>query len=235
MTEQYKLILGECLEEMSKLENGSVDLILCDPPYGTITTLGVGTSYSINYETSWDIQIDITKMFNECNRLLKPNGRIILFSQEPYTSKIRTHKSKTIAFAYSMMWEKNSAGHCLNAKTAPINYFEDISVFHKKKTTDRKRTYNLGSQKIKSNIFKYSKEYTGHHPTQKPVALMEDLVLTFSNENDLVLDFTMGSGSTGVAAVRNLRRFIGIELNEDYFNIAKKRLENANYKQLGLF
>lgn len=298
-----KLYKGDCLEVMKDIPSGSVDLILCDLPYGTMK--GASLDGWKNQTTYWDTQLDIDKMFAEYERVLRENGNIILFSQEPYTSKLRTYKQDNIEFAYPLIWKKDHFANCLFSKKAPVSYFEDLSVFYKKydtlglnpirqysknlldflnmksckdinkKLNHRKaehffywntnqfklcteetyneiveklnidkwenfksynelkkinkkyeRVFNLPDDtKIKSNILEYKKDYQGLHPTQKPVALLEDLIKTYTNENDVVLDNCMGSGSTGVACKRTNRRFIGIELDDNYFEIAKKRIE----------
>ena len=297
-----RLIKGDCLEKMREIKEGSIDLILCDPPYGTMK--GAGLDGWEKQTTQWDNELNIDELFNQCKRILRENGTMILFSQEPYTSKLRTYNSYGIEFAYPMIWEKDHFANALISKKAPVSYFEDINVFYKKydinnnnelriyfekifnyinktkkeiikeigqqadhcfrilssqfkictektynlmiekyninnmagfveynkllKINDKyQKVFNLQNENKKSNILKYKKDYGKLHPTQKPVLLLEDLIETFSNENDLVLDFTMGSGSTGVACVNTNRSFIGIELDENYFNIAKERIENA--------
>lgn len=300
-----KLYKGDCLEVMKDIPSGSVDLILCDLPYGTIGGMGKNIKKYERLEQSkkWDAQLDIDKMFIEYERILRENGNIILFSQEPYTSKLRTYKATNIEFAYPLIWKKDHFANCLISKKAPVSYFEDLSIFYKKYDTNNcnelrkyfkkmqkhinknkkeimeilgqkadhtfrtdsmqfklcteetynemienlnidewqefkkyeelkkinekyNRTFNLPqNSKIKSNILEYKKDYQGLHPTQKPIALLEDLIKTYTNKNDLVLDNCMGSGSTGVACKHTNRNFIGIELDDNYFEIAKKRIE----------
>jgi len=315
-----ELYKGDCLIESDKIESGSVDLILTDLPYGTIKNIPL-KGYE-NKTTDWDIVIDTDKIMNIANRILRKNGKMILFAQQPFTNELINKAIANVPFNYSMIWEKDHFANALTAKKAPLNYYEDILLFsknhpkhdntgnnpvrdyliqEKKKTkltnkqlnnlfsdyTNKKgnrdrsvlehywgkaqftfptkeiyenvlqpigffdkpysyieeigkpyrlmineqlnelapSTFNLWEgKKYKSNILKYKKDYTGHHPTQKPVLLLEDLIKTFSNENDLVVDLTMGSGSTGVAAKNTNRNFIGIEQDEKYFNIAKNRI-----------
>jgi|TARA_R110000744_G_scaffold57004_1_gene120014 site-specific DNA-methyltransferase (adenine-specific) len=294
-----KLLKGDCLIESDKIESGSVDLILTDLPYGTITYL-----YK---NTSWDIVIDTEKVYKLANRILRKNGKMVLFSQEPFTSELMNKAMPNIPFNQRLIWEKDSSGNMLFCKKACVNFYEDILVFSKTHDTEAihelrpyfknvmdyiglnlkqintklghrraehtfyidstqyglctektylelievfdidkmqgfkefeylqkidnefkvefSSTFNLWEgKKYKSNILKYKKDYDGHHPTQKPVLLLEDLIKTFSNENDLVVDLTMGSGSTGVACKNTNRNFIGIEMNDKYFEIAKKRI-----------
>ena len=296
---------GDCLEIMKDIPDGSIDLILCDLPYGTMK--GASLDGWKNQTTYWDIQLDINKMFIEYERILRENGILILFSQEPYTSKLRTYKQDNIEFTYPLIWKKNHFANCLFSKKAPVNYFEDLSVFYKKYDTNNsnelrkyfkdlknyigknkkeiinilgqkadhtfrtdsmqfkictEQTYNEmieklnidkwdkfkkyielkkinkkyekifnlpNNSKIKSNILEYKKENLRFHPTQKPIALLEDLIKTYTNENDTVLDNCMGSGSTGVACINTNRGFIGIELDKTYFNIAKERIEKNKF------
>jgi site-specific DNA-methyltransferase (adenine-specific) len=303
MIELYK---GDCLIESDKIESGSVDLILTDLPYGIMNTDG-GRKLGIN---GWDLAIEPKKVFDIANRILRKNGKMILFSQEPYTTKLITEAIPNIPFSYRATWEKDNFANALGVNVNMVSFTEDILVFSKgdcynavhplrkvmykyyekygkfeiidwfleegrytsynsalvhaaykfgsnkglrfdlmneklynflSERIDFKETYkelkeiddkfkqrfastfNLWEgNKYKSNILKYKKDYTGHHPTQKPVLLLEDLIKTFSNENDLVVDLTMGSGSTGTACVN--RNFIGIEMDENYFNIATKRI-----------
>jgi len=319
-----ELYKGDCLIESDKIESGSVDLILTDLPYGTVA--GIGNNENIQHgmkgKTEWDSIIDTDKIMSIANRILRKNGKMILFAQQPFTNELINKAAVNVPFNYSMIWEKDHFANALTAKKAPLNYYEDILLFsknhpkhdntgnnpvrdyliqEKKKTkltnkqlnnlfsdyTNKKgnrdrsvlehywgkaqftfptkeiyenvlqpigffdkpysyieeigkpyrlmineqlnelapSTFNLWEgKKYKSNILKYKKDYNGYHPTQKPVLLLEDLIKTFSNENDLVVDLTMGSGSTGVACVNTNRNFIGIEQDEKYFNIAKNRI-----------
>lgn len=320
---------GDCLELMKNIPDGSVDMILCDLPYGTMK--GAQLDGWKNQTTEWDNVIDTEKLFAEYERVLRMNGVAVLFSQEPYTSHLRTYKAENFLFLYPMIWKKDHFANALVAKKAPVSYFEDLSVFSKKydkqnlhplreyfkivleyigvssckeinnilghrraehcfyvtegkriarqngqkidhatrtgssqfglctertyqeltdrfnlenmqgyktfdelETIDRtfkrtfKRTFNLqDGKKYMGNVLEFKKDYTGMHPTQKPVALLEYLIKTYTNKGETVLDNCMGSGSTGVACVNTGRKFIGIELDVGYFNIAKKRIEEA--------
>jgi len=257
---------------------------------------------------TWDEVIPTKKIMDISNRILRKNGKMLLFAQEPFTTDLINSAIPNLPFNYRMIWEKDNFANCLLAKKAPVNYFEDILVFSKKhdfeglhplrkyfkkvidfigrtkkyiidmigqsadhvfrfgssqfalctektylelikvfsidkmqgfKTYSKlkknedpnKSTFNLWEgKKYKSNILKYKKDYDGLHPTQKPILLLEDLIKTFSNENNLVVDLTMGSGSTGVACQNTNRRFIGIEKDNKYFNITKTRMQANEYK-----
>lgn len=310
----FELWHGDCLELMKNIPDGSVDLVLTDPPYGTMK--GAALDGWKNQTTEWDTAIEPVNIFEQISRVLRQNGKAILFSQEPYTSRLITSAIPSLPFAYRAMWYKNVHANALLAKTAMVSRYEDICIFTKphdaectnelrdyfkkvlefigakscKKINSRlghrksehcfyvtgkgkgstqfslctEQTYNeivsvFGIDKMegflpydelsrlnekytatfnlwqggksKSNVLEYKKDNDGYHPTQKPVALLEDLIQTYSNEGETVLDFTMGSGSTGVACVKTNRQFIGIELDEGYFNIAKKRIEEAYDKR----
>jgi len=327
------LFLGDCLVESDKIKSGSVDLILTDLPYGTVKDIRSSpASKTTGLQTcEWDIIISTEKIMELANRILRKNGKMILFAQDPFSNELKNKSTSAVPFNYSMIWVKDHFANCLLAKKVPLNYYEDILVFSKnsgiqalfdtenkhpqreyfknvmgfiglpkkaiidkigqkadhtfridstqyglctestynelievfeidklegfkhyselknedvlfrkqlreEKKTQRDEylkkhneqypsTFNLWEgNKYKSNILKYKKDYNGYHPTQKPVLLLEDLIKTFSNENDLVVDLTMGSGSTGVAALRTGRKFIGIEKDQKYFDIAVRRL-----------
>jgi site-specific DNA-methyltransferase (adenine-specific) len=234
------LIKGDCLEAMKAIESGSVDAIITDPPYGTTAC-------------KWDSVIDFELMWEQLNRIIKPNGAIVLFGSEPFSSALRMSNIKN--YRYDLIWNKIRAAGFLNANRMPLKQHENISLFYKKLPTynpqkyiDKpydKTKYNgkdmkenvLGSYVSKSSknngerfpksILKFSQNWSRQqqiHPTQKPIALMEYLIKTYTNENETVLDFTMGSGSTGVAAKNLNRNFIGIELDDEYFDIATKRI-----------
>lgn len=302
---KFELWHGDCLELMKDIPDGSVDLVLTDPPYGTVKNLGKGKIAQENgyRDYGWDETIDTEKMFQEIARVLRPNGKAILFSQEPYTSHIITSQIPSLPFSYRAVWVKNVFGNKFTCNKAMVNLFEDVCIFSKQAYDDLKihpllkyfldekqkcgnvdfrkilgngmasHYFTNGTQfalptrenyeklqatgyfardwdelkqideqfnekfrsvfnlwqggKSKSNVLEYKKDNDGYHPTQKPVALLEDLIQTYSNEGNTVLDFTAGSGSTGVACVNTNRKFIGIELDEGYFNIAKKRIEEA--------
>ena len=241
---------GNCLEIMDKLidEGVKVDMVLADPPYGTTSC-------------KWDSIIPFDKMWEKVNKLIKPNGAIVLFGNEPFTSRLICSNLK--GFKYRWDWNKKIPSGMGYAKYRPMQQTEDICIFTKngEKTiynpqmTKREKPIRSGGTKhsetapikYKDKDFKRTYEYKNPttliefdkirrgsvHPTQKPTDLLEYLIKTYTNENELILDFTMGSGSTGVAALNTNRKFIGIELDENYFNIAKKRLEEV--KQISFF
>jgi DNA modification methylase len=231
------LLQGDCLELMSSIDDKSIDLILCDLPYGTTCN-------------KWDTVIPFDKLWAQYNRIIKDNGAIVLFSQMPFGANLIMSNPKM--FRYEWIWEKERGTGFLNAKKMPLKVHENILVFYKhlptynpqmrtgfKPYTTTNRTNcssNYGDFQevvIKSDGDRYPIDIVevnremGLHPTQKPVALLEYLIKTYTNEGDLVLDNCMGSGSTGVACVNINRDFIGIELDENYFNVAKKRIEVA--------
>ena len=234
------LIFGDCLTEMQNIPDGSVDMILCDPPYGTTAC-------------KWDSVIPFEPMWEQLNRVIKPNGAICLFGSAPFSSALRMSIIKN--FKYDWIWEKTLASNFSLCKKQPNKKHEIISVFYKLQPTynpqmemgkpykDKaiKRTVSVhgGKESVKSpicnngtrypsSVQKFSNGNNGNvHPTQKPVPLLEYLIRTYTNEGETVLDFTMGSGSTGVACVNTGRNFIGIELDEKYFNIAKERIDKS--------
>ena len=228
----YKLYKGDCLEVMDRLieEGIKVDMILTDPPYGTTAC-------------KWDSVIPFDEMWSRLNKLIKFNGAIVLFGSEPFSSNLRIGNIKN--YKYDWVWNKRPVNF-LNAKRQPLREVENIMVFNSKiynpqgliykerinkrsNSTETNSKHGLSNKSYYTNyprqILKFIGE-RGLHPTQKPVALLEYLIKTYTDEGELVLDFTMGSGSTGVACINTNREFIGIELNEKYFNIAKDRLEN---------
>jgi len=306
------ILHGDCLEQSEQIESGSVDLILTDPPYGTMNGFN---------GIDWDFIINPADIFSIANRILRKNGKLILFSQEPYTSQLITNAIANVPFSYRMIWEKDNFANALLSKKAPVSYFEDILVFSKthtkhdfeglhplreyfkqvmdfiglnkktiieiigqkadhvlrvdstqfslcteptyneliehfnidkmqgfknfaelkpidkeyrtelieRMTREAPHTFNLWEgKKYKSNVLKYKKDYNGYHPTQKPISLLEDLIKTYSNETDLVVDLTCGSGSTAVAAINTKRRYIAIEKELKYYEIAKDRVNRAN-------
>ena len=240
-----ELYHGDCLKVMDELiEKGiKVDMILCDPPYGTTAC-------------KWDTVIPFEPMWERLNKLIKPNGAIVLFGNEPFTSCLIYSNLK--GFKYRWDWNKKIPSGMSYARYRPMQQTEDICVFTKngEKTIynpqmiKREKPIKSGGTKhsetapikYKDKDFKKTYEYKNPitliefdkirkgsvHPTQKPVDLLEYLIKTYTNEGELVLDFTMGSGSTGVACKNLNRDFIGIELEEEYFNIAKERIENIN-------
>lgn len=248
-----ELFNGDCLEVMKQIHDKSIDMVLCDLPYGTTAC-------------KWDVVIPFEPLWEQYMRIIKTSGAIVLFGSEPFSSALRMSNIKS--FKYDWIWEKTKASGFLNASHAPLRAHELISVFAKGKTTYnpqfimggkpyKKINVTDGGTSVygkidKTGIVKESKDgrryprsvirfsngnYKSPHPTQKPVALLEYLINTYTNEGETVLDNTMGSGSTGVACVNTNRNFIGIELRKDFFDIAKKRIEDAQNepKQLSLF
>lgn len=239
-----RLLNGDCLELLKDIPDGSVDMILTDPPYGTTAC-------------KWDSVIDLDLMWQQVKRVIKPSGAIVLFGSQPFTSLLVTSNIRD--FKYSFTWDKITKTNHLNAKRQPLRRVEDICVFYRKQCAYNPQGLIKGEfANYRPNHFKYEKgdkvygvqkehgntsNYTGYpdnllrfsngnhnslHPTQKPVALLEYLIRTYTNKGETVLDFTMGSGSTGVACINTNRKFIGIELDKDYFEIAKKRIGEAH-------
>ena len=223
----------DCLKVLPTLKEKSIDFVLTDTPYGTTAC-------------KWDSIIPFEPMWKELKRIIKDNGAIALFGSEPFSSALRMSNIKE--YKYDWIWKKTNVMGFLNAKKRPLKEIEIISIFNSKiykpqnlqknlksKNRKGKNTDVLGKYKAinKSEFTNYPKTILkfknerGFHPTQKPVALLEYLIKTYTNENDTVLDFTMGSGSTGVACKNLNRNFIGIELDTEYFNIAKKRIDEV--------
>ena len=232
---------GDCLEVMKDIETGSIDAIITDPPYGTTAC-------------KWDSVMPFEPMWEQLNRIIKPNGAIVLFGSEPFSSALRMSNIKN--FKYDWIWDKHIARNFANAKRMPMQKHEMLSVFnckgfyypemvlrdkpvtvknYAKKGKDS--SYKINTDGSNGKTYTYTHKYPDtiivgkwmankgkQHPTQKPVALMEYLIKTYTNENETVLDFTMGSGSTGVAAKNTNRKFIGIEQDTNYFNIANERI-----------
>jgi DNA modification methylase len=313
-----QLLQGDCIERIKEIPDGSVDLILTDLPYGNMHNAPTGWD---SKNLQWDITIEPRKVYEIANRILRKNGKMVLFSQEPYTTKLISEAIPNVPFNYRAIWEKDNFANALGCNKAMVSFYEDILIFSKKNpihdcefthplrpyfkivmdfiglnlkqintklghrraehtfyinssqfslctektykelievfAIDKMQgfkeykelaeidfpyrnslntngnslfpsTFNLWEgKKYKSNILKYKKDYNGYHPTQKPVLLLEDLIKTFSNEGDTVVDLTMGSGTTGVACVNTNRNFIGIEKDEKYFEIAKNRIAEA--------
>jgi len=238
MTSKIDLKLGDCLEVMKSIPDGSVDAIITDPPYGTTAC-------------KWDSVIDFKLMWEQLNRIIKPNGAIVLFGSEPFSSALRISNIKN--YRYDWIWKKNEKDGFLQAKRRPLRDTELISVFNSKiyncqKIKVEPYKYKRKASGVKSNIakvvddggemyeirdfvyptntliFDKPKRKERSHPTQKPVPLMEYLIKTYTNENETILDFTMGSGTTMVACKNLNRNGIGIEQDEKYFEIATKRL-----------
>lgn len=237
-----QLIKGDCLIEMQTIPDKSIDMILCDLPYGTTAC-------------KWDTIIPFEPLFAQYKRIIKDNGAIVLFGSQPFTSALVMSNPKW--FKYCWVWEKvRPVGH-LVVKHRPMQKTEDICVFGKSKINynpqmiqlqkEKKEVYKAGGKRGKCEHMDYEqkkdyikitdKKYPNnvlnfssiqqYHPTQKPVALLEYLIKTYTNEGDMVLDNTMGSGSTGVAAKQLNRSFIGIEMDDKYFEIAKRRIADA--------
>lgn len=230
-----KLMLGDCLERMKEIPEGSVDMVLADPPYGTTAC-------------KWDAVIEFTPMWDNVRRVLKPNGAAVFTASQPFTSALGA--SNLPELRYSWSWRKSAATGHLNAKRMPMSDFEDVMVFYRSQPTYNpqglipygKLTRRGGNGGCYGDSGKENlQEFTNYprrtleiasegatvHPTQKPVALMEYLIRTYTNEGETVLDFTMGSGTTGVACVNTGRNFIGIERDPEYFRIATDRINQA--------
>ena len=316
----------DCLEGMKQIPDGTIDAVICDLPYGTMKGSGKGTGNQYP-ETShdWDDIIPTDKLFAEYGRVLRRNGVAILFSAEPYTNHLRGYKGTWLEFCYAMIWKKDTFGMNLNARHAPVSYFEDLSVFVRRSANDAEKAHPLrdysrrllqfigktqgqvqddfkrwgipkptrvahflapdglqfilctaetygmlidryGIDKMEgfrtwedlkaeeqpfleggrktfnlpegetylSNVLEFAKDTDGFHPTQKPVALIRRLVLTYTNEGDTVLDNCMGSGTTAIACIKERRHFIGFELSKEYFDKAVRRIK-AEQAQLTLF
>jgi len=333
MLDVNQIYLGDCLIEHEKIKSGSVDLILTDLPYGN---MGMeNTKHGMTNKVSWDDAIEPEKIYEIANRILRNNGKMILFSQEPYTIKLINKALPNIPFCYKAIWLKDHFANALNAKNAMLNYYEDILVFSKthpkhdfegihplrnyalkvREFTNYSRqgffkllghggnqhflesnkkasqfvlcteqrynelikvfgidkmlgfkeylelkevdikyreklikemneqypsTFNLWEgNKYKGNVLRYKKDYNGYHPTQKPILLLEDLIKTFSNENDLIVDLTSGSGTTAIASLNTNRNYICIEKDEKYFDLScervKKHITPNHYSDLPLF
>lgn len=237
----------DCLDAMKKLEDESVDMILCDLPYGVLNKK--------NKDAQWDSIIPFDKLWEQYERIIKPNGAIVLFGSGMFTAKLMLSNPKL--WRYNLIWQKGGrVTGFLNAKKMPLREHEDIVVFYKQQPTynpqmvydpehkNHSRGKQLGKQtnrcygsthpvpdlitdyKYPKSILNFKKPHPAIHPTQKPVELCEWLIKTYTNEGDTVLDNTMGSGTTGIAAKRTGRRFIGIENNEEYFLMAVSRIND---------
>lgn len=237
---KHNLMLGNCLERMKEIETGTVDMILCDLPYGTTCC-------------SWDAVIPFEPLWEQYKRVIKENGAIVLFAAQPFTAVLAA--SNLDMFRYEWIWEKPAATGFFNAHFQPLRAHENILVFYKSKPTfnpiktfghERKtaKRKDIGSEhygkqvNIKAydsteryprsvQLFSSDKQKSNFHPTQKPIALCEYLIRTYTNEGETVLDNTMGSGTTGVACVNTDRAFIGIEQEQKYFDIAQERIAQA--------
>lgn len=225
---------GDCLELMKDIPDGSIDMILCDLPYGTT-------------RNKWDSIIPLNPLWEQYERVIKDNGAIVLTAQTPFDKVLGVSNLKLLK--YEWIWQKEAGTGFLNAKKMPLKDHENILVFYKKLPTynpqmrtgfkpytttkghhgtnygaDKGATTSSNGERYPLTIMKFSRDANKLHPTQKPVALFEYLIKTYTNEGDLVLDNCMGSGTTAVACKNTNRNFIGFELDETYFNIAKERL-----------
>lgn len=225
---------GDCLELMKDIDDKSIDMILCDLPYGTT-------------RNKWDSIIPLDKLWQQYERIIKDNGCIALFAQTPFDKVLGVSNLKLLK--YEWIWQKDNGTGFLNAKKMPLKLHENILIFYKKSpiyNPQMRKGFKPYSQKsgrgsdnygeqirvITNNngnrypvdILEFKRDKDKLHPTQKPVALLEYLIKTYTNENDIVLDNCMGSGSTGKACQNTNRNFIGIELDKHYFQIAKERL-----------
>lgn len=238
--ENVWLVFGDCLERMKEIPDGSVDMVLADPPYGTTAC-------------KWDSVIPLGPMWEQLKRIIKPNGAIVMTASQPFTTILIS--SNIGSYHHSWVWNKRFAANYPQAKRQPLRVHEDIVVFGKtpiyipmmeKRDKPIKKGKNSGAEmyggvsglgredyknkiydeKYPTTIIEFNIRADGRklHPTQKPVALMEYLVKTYTNEGETVLDFTMGSGTTGVACKNLNRKFIGIEMDEGYFNTTKDRI-----------
>lgn len=234
---------GDCLELMQDIPRNSVDMVLCDLPYGST-------------RNKWDTVIPFAPLWEQYNRVIKDNGVIVLFGSGIFSADLMESNKKM--WRYNLIWQKTQPTGFLNANRMPLRNHEDILVFYKQlptynpqKTQGHKRkissakhkehcrkTENYGEHNLSSynsterfpcSVVQFSKDIqkSALHPTQKPVALLEYLIKTYTNEGETVLDNCMGSGSTGVACINTNRNFIGIELAENYFRIAEKRIRQA--------
>jgi site-specific DNA-methyltransferase (adenine-specific) len=232
------LFNDDCLKILAAIPSASIDAIITDPPYGTTAC-------------KWDTVIPLEPMWEQLKRIIKPRGAIVLFGSQPFSSALVM--SNPEMFSYEWVWVKTKITGVLNAKKMPVRKHEQILVFCETVSTG---TYNAQGLEIKGTMTKqggnsdnygernkseYMQEFSNWprdvldfpsegktaHPTQKPVALMEYLIKTYTNEGEIVLDFTMGSGTTGVAAVNSGRHFVGIELDKGYFDIAQARIKAA--------
>lgn len=231
--ESLWLMQGDCLERMKEIPSGSADMILTDPPYGTTAC-------------KWDSIIPLEPMWEQLKRIIKPNGAIVITSSQPFTSVLVMSNPRQ--FKYEWVWQKEAGTGLLNAKRQPLRDNESVLVFYSKQCTYNPQftagkpyrckkggetdcygnsgevTTISDGRRYPKTVQRFNRDKNKLHPTQKPVALMEYLIKTYTNEGETVLDFTMGSGSTGVAAKNLNRKFIGIELDSNYFQIAKERI-----------
>ena len=232
---------GDCLELMASIPDGSVDMILCDLPYGTT-------------DCKWDTVIPFEPLWAQYRRVAKRNAAIVLTASQPFTTALIASNMRE--FRYCWVWDKKKAGNIFLAKSQPMKVHEDVVVFSRdphayhpqmvqRDTVKRSKNYGTGAAfggngKAESTVYTYTHKFPASiievsnasqrgkvHPTQKPVALMEYLIKTYTNEGETVLDNCMGSGTTGVAALNCGRKFIGIERDDTYFEIAQRRIEDS--------
>jgi site-specific DNA-methyltransferase (adenine-specific) len=249
-----QFLIGDCLEIMKSIPDASIDAIITDPPYGTT-------------KCKWDSVIPFDLMWEQLNRIIKPNGAIVLFGSQPFTSALIMSNIKM--FRYCWVWNKNKAANFLFGNKMPMKTTEDVCVFYTKQPTynpqkidnpkgeEKRHQYKASLQKEETfkqhlpNGMDYTKKSPKYepskllptvilnfkrntkpvHPTQKPVALIEYLIKTYTNENETVLDFTAGSGTTAIACINTNRKFIVIEKEENYYNIIKKRINEQLHNQ----
>ena len=229
----FRLIHGECLAEMAKLPPGSIDMILCDLPYGTT-------------QNKWDSIIPLEPLWEQYRRITKSSAAIVLTAAQPFTSVLVM--SNLAEFKYDWVWQKEAGTGLLNAKKQPLRDHESVLVFYRSQSTYNPQftegkpysctkggdtanynksgivtTVNEGTRCPKT-VQRFQRDKGKEHPTQKPVALMEYLIKTYTNPGETVLDNTMGSGTTGVACRSTGRRFIGIEMDKTYFDLATNRI-----------
>ncbi len=242
---ESKIICGEAIEEMSKLESKSIDLILCDLPYGTT-------------QCKWDTIIPFDKLWEQYSRLIKDNGAIVLTASHPFAANLVMSNPKL--FRYSLVWEKSKSTGYLNSKKMPMRSHEDILVFYKNLPTYNPQMtegepYDKGTAHRPTDVYReqkgeiHVKNETGkryprsvqyfktaesegkvYHPTQKPVSLMEWLIKTYTNEGEIVLDNCVGAGTTAIACIRTNRKFIGIDISQEYVDITNDRIQQERKK-----
>jgi site-specific DNA-methyltransferase (adenine-specific) len=239
-----RVINGDCLEVMKQIEDHSVDMILCDLPYGTTAC-------------KWDTVINFDQLWSAYKRVIKANGAIVLTASQPFTTLLIG--SNLNAFKHSWVWDKKAAANIMNARNSPLKVHEDVCVFSYQKATYNPQMVKgksrvKGGHKERDNIYGHQEAKVGvvsdeyypksiiefsnasrndkQHPTQKPVALFEYLIKTYSNPGETILDNCLGSGTTAVAAINTDRNFIGIELDPGYCEIAGNRIESAKQSKL---
>lgn len=239
-----KIYNMDCLEGMKLIADKSIDMILCDLPYGTTAC-------------KWDAIIPFEPLWEQYERIIKDNGAIVLFCKQPFTTSLINSNIKN--FKYTLVWEKDNHDNPLMAKKRFLNITEDIAVFYKKQCTfnpqgiikvdketkqgrgkslsqrnDREGSYIQEYTNYPKNILKFKRDLPNVHPTQKPVALFEYLIKTYTNEGEIVLDNCIGSGTTAIACINTNRNYIGFELEKKYYDIATERIKNHT-QQLTLF